>query len=142
MKNTLSGSENRSKEQPAEELFIEPWDKNQWDSPDSSWNKIALSSEQIDPFCCLTSWQLSFHEAFSPNRRLLIKESSGSMITFAEKIHHDDSVVLTPLEAHWMFGSPLLGPDAIDLLIDCFGDLDNYYGSRFPRIFISGIATQ
>ena len=142
MENTLMERSNSANEQLAQELFIEPKELIQWDSLDSGWNKIALSSEQVDPFCCLTSWQLSFHEVFSPIRRLLIKESSGSIIAFAEEISTDGSVALTPIEAHWMFGSPLLGPDAIDLLIETFGDLDNYYGSNFPRIFISGISDQ
>jgi hypothetical protein len=128
---------------PAEGLFIQPSelsDVMRWHHPHSAWNAAALSTRQVDPFCCLTYWQLSFHEAFNPHRRLLIKESSGNVIAFAEKVFSEDSVFITPIEPHWLFGTPLLGPDSVDLLSDTIGDIEYFYGSNFPTIVISGIA--
>ncbi len=74
-----------------------------------SWTRTALSTSQVDPFCCTPPWQLSFHDAFSPNRKLLIKESAYNLLLFAEHILPDAEVVLTPIEESWLFGSPLLG---------------------------------
>jgi len=71
------------------------------------WAKAAL--KQFAPFCSLPEWQLAFHEAFSPKRRLLVECAFGSMLCFAEKIFSPSDIYLTPIEPHWFFGNPLLG---------------------------------
>ncbi|HIJ48375.1 MAG TPA: GNAT family N-acetyltransferase, partial [Gammaproteobacteria bacterium] len=91
-----------------------------------------------DPYCCTPSWQLPFHDAFCPDRRLLIRESSNNFLLFAENIGSPENVVLTPIEQNWLFGCPLLGKHAVDLLADTVDDIKNYYPT-FPRIVISGI---
>jgi len=124
-------------------LFLAPADvadQERWYRRDTAWNKAALSTRQADPFCCLTYWQLAFHDAFSPKRRLLVRESADSVIAFAEKVFSENDIYLTPVEPHWLFGSPLLGRHAVDLLADTMGDVERYYGKRFPRLVISGIA--
>jgi hypothetical protein len=105
----------------------------------SKWNKVALSTRQADPFCCLPSWQLSFHDAFSPNRRLLIKECSNNVIAFAEKVISPESIYLTPIEPLWFFGNPLLGRHSVDLFSDTLVDIEKIYSPIFPKIVISGI---
>jgi hypothetical protein len=105
----------------------------------SKWNKAALSTGQADPFCCLPSWQLSFHDAFSPKRRLLIKECSNNVIAFAEKVFSPGSIYLTPIEPLWFFGNPLLGGHSVELFSDALVDIEKLYSPVFPRIVISGI---
>jgi hypothetical protein len=105
----------------------------------SKWNKAALSTGQADPFCCLPSWQLSFHDAYSPKRRLLIKECSNNVIAFAEKVFSPESIYLTPIEPLWFFGNPLLGRHSLDLFSDTLVDIEKFYSPIFPRIVISGI---
>jgi hypothetical protein len=105
----------------------------------SKWNKVALSTGQADPFCCLPSWQLSFHDAFSPQRRLLIKECSNNVIAFAEKVFSPESIYLTPIEPLWFFGNPLLGRYSVEVFLDTLVDIEHFYSPIFPRIMISGI---
>ena len=105
----------------------------------ANWNKVALNSRQADPFCCLPVWQLSFHEAYSPNRRLLIRESTDNVIAFAEKVFTPKSVYLTPIEPHWFFGCPLLGKHSVDLFSDTLADIKTSYGASYTKIVISGI---
>lgn len=105
----------------------------------AAWTKAALSTRQADPFCCAPTWQLSFHEAFSPSRRLIIKEDSpDSVILLAETIFPPNEVYLTPIEAHWFFGCPLPGRRSVEYLSDMLGQFEEYYASPFTLV-ISGI---
>lgn len=112
-----------------------------WDHPGSAWNQAAMRSPQADPFCCRTEWQLSFHEAWSPKRNLIIRESNGSVVAFAEAPGRQYPPVLTPIEPYWFFGNPLLGPDSVELLVELIHELENNYydGRMFPKILISGL---
>jgi hypothetical protein len=105
----------------------------------SNWIRAATRTRQADPFCCSPVWQLSFHEAFSPNRRLLIRESANNVIAFAEKVFSPELIFLTPIEPNWFFGNPLLGRGSVELFSDTLGDIENEYVSTFPKIVISGI---
>jgi len=80
------------------------------------WEKTAISTNQADPFCSTPAWQMAFHDAFAPARRLLVESSSSSLIAFAEHVESPEEVFLTPVEAHWCFGCPLLGKEAVHLL--------------------------
>ena len=104
-----------------------------------SWEKAAISTKQADPFCCTPDWQLSFHEAYSPNRRLLIEETSDCTIAFAEKFFSPRNVYLTPIEPNWFFGCPLLGRYAVELLSEAMSYFARRYRSCYPKILISGI---
>jgi len=104
-----------------------------------AWRQIAVNTRQADPFCSSPTWQLAFHEAFSPKRRLLVENSSGSMLSFAEKIFSPSEIYLTPIEPHWFFACPLLGRNSVDLLVKAMEYLTKEYAPRFPKILISGI---
>ncbi len=105
-----------------------------------TWTRAALSTKQVDPFCCTPPWQLSFHEAFAPTRRLLLKESANNLLLFAEhRIPAEDLVVLAPIEESWLFGSPLLGRHSVELLADEMEQIRQLYHPLFPRIVISGV---
>ena len=110
-----------------------------WLKPTSNWNNVALRTRQADPFCCLPLWQFSFHEAFSPKRRLLIKECSNNVIAFAEKRFSPETIFLTPIESNWFFGNPLLGNHSVDLLSDELANIEKFYSPIFPSIVIGGI---
>ena len=105
----------------------------------AEWAKAATSTNQADPFCCAPTWQLSFHAAFSPMCRLLIEESAGAAIFFAEHAFSPEHVYLTPLEPHWSFGCPVLGRHGVELLSDAVEYCAERYAPFFPRIVISGI---
>lgn len=104
-----------------------------------TWTQSALCTNQADPFCCTPSWQLSFHYAFNPNRRLLIKESSNNVIAFAEKVFSPKNIFLTPIEPYWFFGCPLMGRYSVELFSETIANLKRHYSSLTPNIAISGI---
>ena len=86
------------------------------DDPDSTWNRAAARSLQGDPVCCRTEWALSIQQTFFPKRRLHLRESSAGFLALAERRYPGLGPTLEPLDCLWMFGSPLLGPGAPDLL--------------------------
>lgn len=86
------------------------------DHADSTWNRAARRTVQGDPFCCRTEWQLSIQQAFFPKRRLHLRESASGLLALAERRHPGLGPTLEPLDSLWLFGSPLLGPGAPDLL--------------------------
>jgi hypothetical protein len=104
-----------------------------------AWYTTAITTHQADPFCCTPAWQLSFHEAFCPERRLLIADSANNVIAFAENVLARGRLFLTPIEAHWLFGCPLLGKEAVELLSDVLEFCGTFYAPIFPKIAISGI---
>ena len=124
-------------------VFLSPDDQNlhHWDRPDSSWNNAAQSTLQGDPFCCGTQWQLSYHEAFNPDRKLYIRESSGSIIALAQAPSNMRPGLFTPVEAHWFFGCPLMGADAVELLDEAIEDISRHtlYTQPKASFVISGI---
>ncbi|MFO1077486.1 MAG: GNAT family N-acetyltransferase [Planctomycetota bacterium] len=107
------------------------------DRPDSAWNRIAARGDHGDPFCCRTEWQFSFHEAFEPRRRLHFRSRGDSVIGFAERRDARFGRLLEPIESHWMFGCPLLGPDAPALLA-ALGDELGADGDP-PTPIVSGV---
>ena len=111
------------------------------DHPGSSWNQAAMQTPQADPFCCRTEWQLSFHEAMAPARELFLREVPGSLIAFAVHQGTHNGSLLVPVESSWLFGCPLLGPDADEILDDALGELDSGSTSESgtPVVVISGL---
>ena len=87
----------------------------QWDTPNSNWNQAAALTPQVDPYCCRTEWQLSYHEAMAPQRKLLVREVPGSVVALADQQPWDSGRMFGPLESHWLFGCPLLGPGPFSL---------------------------
>jgi hypothetical protein len=109
------------------------------DRPDSPWNALAIKTLQRDPFCCTTAWQLSFHEAVSPYRRLIVKQAEDAVLCFAEKIFSKDDIYLTPIEPNWFFGGSVLGKNGVDLLQDMLPEIERHYAPAFPKIMVSAI---
>lgn len=105
----------------------------------AKWRQTAIRTNQADPFCCTPCWQLSFHYAFSPKRRLYFKEVERSVVAFAEKVFSPADVVLTPLEPLWNFGTPLLGEHAVAMLGEMLPSIERHYENRTPRILLSGV---
>jgi hypothetical protein len=105
----------------------------------AAWTHAAISTKQADPFCSSPAWQLAFHEACSPKRRLLVESTADSVMCFAEIVFSPSNIYLTPIEAHWLFGCPLLGRHSVDLLVKALEFFTTEYAPYFPKILISGI---
>ncbi|MFN3242472.1 MAG: GNAT family N-acetyltransferase [Planctomycetota bacterium] len=93
-----------------------------FDHHDSVWNRAVRADEHGDPFCCRTEWQLSFHETFAPHRDVHVRASDDSVIAFAER-DAGEVTALEPIDCNWLFGSPLLGPDAVPLLVELMASM-------------------
>lgn len=104
------------------------------------WTQAALGTAQTDPFCCAPAWQLAYHAAFGPERRVFLETAGGNVLAFAEESAGPGEVFLAPIEASWLFGCPLLGRDAVTLLAEAMVFFTEIYGPAFPKIVISGIS--
>ncbi len=103
-----------------------------------AWEKAALTSEQGDPFCCSPVWQLSFHRSFAGDCRVDLRQGENCALAFSERATDSGGRCLVPLEPSWLFGSPLLGEGAADLLAEALEDWRAEYGD-YPDLLISGL---
>ncbi len=110
---------------------------DEFDHPDSAWNLAAARCWQADPFSCRSEWQFSFHEAMRPRRPLFLRERGGSVTAFALTKRRGLGPVLEPLESLWLFGCPVLGPDAVELLASALDE--THVRSLQPCVLVSGL---
>jgi len=110
-----------------------------WDHAESDWNRQVLADPQVDPVCCQTPWMFSYHETFSPQRRLYLRQADQSLIAFAEQKDWFDFPVLAPVESHWFFGNPLAGPASVELLADLLLEAHRIHKTTYPAVFIGGL---
>jgi CelD/BcsL family acetyltransferase involved in cellulose biosynthesis len=107
------------------------------DRPGSALNLAAARTLQGDPFCCRTEWQFSYHEAFGPQRPLLLRTAGDGVVAFAQRDHARLGPLLEPIESQWFFGCPLLGADAVELL-GALLDEEALRRTR-PSVLLSGL---
>ncbi|MBO4318150.1 MAG: GNAT family N-acetyltransferase [Mailhella sp.] len=104
------------------------------------WDRLALSCEQGDPFCCGSAWQLAYHETMGgPGRRVCVRAESCSLLILTETITASGTTVLTPLESGWLYGTQMLGADAVRLLAEMLPEIRSEYGT-IPDIALGGIS--
>jgi len=115
-------------------LIVDPAELSQ--AAISFWDETAARSATPDPLSCGHAWQTT---ALVCSRRagapIFLRRSDDSQIVFA-LTGSSSEVRLGPLEAHWSFGCPLLGPGSIELLIETIGELKR---SRCPGQIIIDI---
>ena len=104
-----------------------------------TWRSAALNDDLVDPFSCTPAWQLAFHDAFGPQRRVLFAEADSSVIAFAEGLVTPEDIYITPLEPSWFFGCPLLGRSAPQLFAEAMHFFAATYAPRFPKVIVGGM---
>ncbi len=107
------------------------------DDPLGVMNRAAALTEHGDPLCCRTEWQLSYLEAFTPDAKPLFRESSESMVAFVDSSFPDGTRILLPLDQSWLYGAPLLGPDAVELLLELLAE--PAMRESPPTLWLSGL---
>jgi len=107
------------------------------EEPDSLLNQLARTSSLGDPMCSRSEWLLSYHAVFAPLRTLQLRSCNGSLLALAQLLHPLIGPLLEPLESHWFFPNPLLGPDAVHLL-EAFLEEPEQKRAR-PSLAISGL---
>lgn len=103
------------------------------------WDAMAAKADVPDAQSCASAWQLS---GLAHSRRvgapIVLRQSGNSQIAFAVtktiRGHR-----LGPLEAHWYFGCPLIGPDALELLADVMRQLRDELQPEAIEIVVSGL---
>jgi CelD/BcsL family acetyltransferase involved in cellulose biosynthesis len=95
----------------------------------AEYDAAVAVDPDVDPFCTRSDWVLSFHDAFHPGSPLLAACTPGSFVLLAER-----EGLLEPLEAMWGFASPLVGPDAIEILRQLLAA-----GAARSPLYLSGI---
>lgn len=108
------------------------------DAPDSAWNRLAHAVEHGDPLCCRTEWQLSAFETMHPGFVPDLVVADDALLAFAWARSPRFGRMLVPFEASWLFGCPLLGPGAVDLLTQRLDELRRA-GVR-PSVLVAGLA--
>ncbi len=86
--------------------------------PTSLLNELATTSGLADPMCSRSEWLFAYHHTFAPKRRLILRAANRSLLALAEVFHPVVGALLEPVESHWFFPCPLLGPDAVELLAE------------------------
>lgn len=109
------------------------------------WERIALRTNQVDPFCSSPTWQLAFHDGEGSQGYLLLEAVDNSLVAFALKHIAGGSlprgVYLAPLESAWCFGCPVLGPNGVELLVKALDFAQSVV--EYPvHALISGIRPQ
>lgn len=79
-------------------------------------DKLIEKDPAVDPFCTRTAWQLSYHDAFGPQRPVWFARDADDFVMLAENKHEKLGSYFSPLEDMWGFGSPLVGASAGALL--------------------------
>ncbi|MGA1342270.1 MAG: GNAT family N-acetyltransferase [Hyphomonas sp.] len=103
------------------------------------WDALALSAEMPDAPSCASAWQLS---GLAGSRRagasIVLRQTDDSQAAFAVT-QTFRGYRLGPLEAHWHFGSPLIGPGAADLLADIIRQLRTDLHPETLELVVSGL---
>lgn len=103
------------------------------------WTMLANGTRQPDPACSAPVWNLAYHEVFNPERRIFYLSSDTSLLLLSEMPPSEDGVILTPLEDSWMFGRPLLGFYAAELLEEALDIFAAEYKRKLRGLVLSGI---
>ena len=103
------------------------------------WDALAVRAKAPDPLSGGSAWQIA---ALACSRRagaqIVLRQTRDSQIAFA-LTRTPDGCRLGPLEAEWLFGSPLMGPDALGLLGDLVNDLRAGLKAGKIQIVVSGL---
>ncbi len=100
-------------------------------------NQLAGSSGLADPMCSRSEWIFGFHEAFTPQKKLFLRQNDSSVLALAAWVHPVVGLLLEPVEAHWFFSASLMGPESAALLEDLLQEPE--LRGRKPHIAISGL---
>lgn len=103
------------------------------------WSKLALTSGQADPFCCGPIWNLAYYKTICAGRRIFYAASGTGAVLFGEAFAMGGERLLVPLEDSWLYGQPLLGEDAPDLLAQSLPAIAEGCRGHLPLFLISGI---
>jgi CelD/BcsL family acetyltransferase involved in cellulose biosynthesis len=95
---------------------VREYAREEVEAADSPWRRAAAASEQADPFSGGPEWQMSFHDAWAPTRRLRLVGDGESFVALAVRSIGTSLRIIEPIESYWCFGASLFGPNSDELL--------------------------
>jgi len=105
----------------------------------AQWDTLAASEEAPDPQSGASAWQVS---GLACSRRagasIVLRQAGDSQIAFAVT-QTLRGYRLGPLEAHWFFGCPLIGPKAVELLAGVVSELRDELSADVIEVIVSGL---
>lgn len=104
----------------------------------SKWSCLASNGHEVDPFCSSPVWNLAYHEAFSPQRRLYFDYSTNAFLALAETVFENSNIYFTPVETNWMFSNPILGPEGAEFFSEAIQRISASVPTQ-PHFVISGV---
>lgn len=117
---------------------VQRLDRDVFARRNSAWHRAQQREQQADAFCCRAEWLLAFHDTHYPARPLFLLRANDSQIAVAAHRGPRGAARIEPLECHWLFGNPLLGPHAVELLIELAQAWHAAEGVA-PELLISGL---
>lgn len=103
------------------------------------WERLAATTAQADPFCCAPEWQLTFRDTMTPDKRLFALATPDGLAVFTEFQADRGRVFFAPPENGWLFGCPVLGADAGEVLAASLAAFDAAWPGVVPHVVLSGI---
>lgn len=103
------------------------------------WTKCALSTHQADPVCCAPNWNITFHGCEQAGWPIYYASDDSSVLVLVVYPVPPSDAILAPMENGWLFGNPLMGPRALNLLADSLPIFAEKFYPSFPLIDLSGI---
>lgn len=100
-----------------------------------AWRRLAIGSGVPDPLSSGPEWQITARNNSRRRRDDCLVRIDGDSGLFFSKSSLDDLIVLGAFEAHWKFGSPVLGPRGLKMLMELISELKS--ASRFATIQIN-----
>lgn len=88
-------------------------DRAELESCAADYDAAVAADPDVDPFCTRSDWILPFHDAFHPRHPVTAARADGSFVALQSQ-----GLLLAPLENMWSFTSPLVGPGAVELLLE------------------------
>lgn len=108
----------------------------------AAWDALCGRVDIPDPHCCGPDWQLT---AFSSSRRagapILVHADEDSLVALT-LTRDGEGYRLGPLEAHWGFGSPVLGMRAAQILMHSVGTLRPLLPGSPLSLVLPGLSLQ
>jgi hypothetical protein len=95
---------------------LEPVTIEDLDALTDAWDAAVEADDAVDPFCTRMAWQLSYHQAFEPDRTLWLARAEDALVLLARSHTEAGEAYLEPLENMWGFASPIVGEGATGLL--------------------------
>lgn len=110
----------------------------EWVQAREAYDAAALATPGILAFCSGSAWQLAAHRSLYPERAVMFFRRGDLWQAWAAGPLAHFGEVLQPLEADWVFGSPLVGAPpaaAAHFLLESMLELSG----RYPLILVGGV---